>query len=281
MVSKLILVNLSFTIIIFLFNVIFGGSSQVIFIGKYFLLSNDLFWNLQHPWVFFSHLFLSNGLIDLIWDMLILYWFGSIIGEMIGDDKILPIYLLGGIFGSILFIILTNLFYSGNMMISGVSTSVISVMVASAILVPEYRIRLLLFGEVSLKLVVIIYVMIKVLYALSSYNTVYFSLAGGIFMGVYYFYSLKKCIHLHKYVNNVLRYIKGVFSFSKSKQKRDLTVKYKSKETFSKKSEKENIKFKIELDRILDKIKLNGYDNLTEAEKEFLFIASNKTDDFN
>jgi hypothetical protein len=154
-------------------------------------------------------------------------------------------------------------------------------MVTSAMLVPEYKLRLLIFGEVSLKIVVIIYVVIEFLYALSSYNTVYFSMIGGIFMGVYYIYSLRKGKDLHKYINSVLKYVKSLFSFSGSKQKRDLTVKYKSKDVFSKKSSAKNENFKKELDRILDKIKINGYDNLTEAEKEFLFIASNKTDDFN
>lgn len=274
MINRLIVVNISFTALFFLFDTLFANQN----LNSYFFLSNDIIWNVKHPWTLITHLFLSKGIIQFIWDMLILYWFGSILGDLIGDKKILPLYIIGGLVGAIFFLFIGYFFYHGSTFITGSGTSVLAIMVASAVLVPDYKIRLLLFGNVPLKIVVVIYVFIQFLYAISSFNSVYLSFLGGIFIGWYYIYSIKKGKGLDRLFYYVVDYFKQLFSFTKNKQKRNLSVKYKSKDFGSnKKNSGANDKeFQKELNRILDKIKIQGYDKLSESEKEFLFIASKR-----
>ena len=274
MVNRLIVVNIGITALFFLLNILFANSS----VNKYLFLSNDIIWDIKHPWTLITHLFLSKGIIQFIWDMLILYWFGSILGDLIGDKKILPLYIIGGLVGALFFLFFGHFFYNGSVFITGASTSVLSIMVASAVLVPDFKIRLLLFGNVTLKIVVVVYVFIQFLYAISSFNPVYFSFGGGILIGWYYIYTIKKGKGLDGLFYYVLDYFKQLFSFAQNKQKRNLSVKYKSKDFGSNKSNggKNDKEFQKELDRILDKIKIQGYEKLTESEKEFLFIASKR-----
>ena len=271
MVTKLILINLAFTALLFLVNAISGRD-----VVRYFLVSDNFMWDITHPWVFFTHLFISNNLMDLIWNMLILYWFGSIIGDMIGDDKVLPVYIMGGVFGAIVYILFMNITgIAGFRFIAGSNTSVLAITVASAVLVPNYNMRLLLIGNVSLKIVVIIYVLLQLVYAYTGYNDILYSLIGGVVFGWLYIYSISKPWRLDLKFNNIFEKIKQLFSFSKKyKQNKNLSVKYKSKGAYFEKKSKSKAEFDRKLDDILKKIKESGYESLTESEKEFLFLAS-------
>lgn len=62
--------------------------------------------------------------------------------------------------------------------------------------------------------------------------------------------------------------------------KSPLKVKYKArniiKASGNRKSDNDNLPHQERVDAILEKIKAQGYDNLTDEEKEFLFQASKK-----
>ena len=272
MVTKLIMVNLGFSILLFLMNALIGNISFTHSVTKYFLVSENYIWDLTHPWVILTHLFVSNNLMDLIWNMLILYWFGSILGDMVGDDKVLPVYILGGVFGALVYIFVLNIIgIAGFGFITGCNTAVLSLIVASAVLVPNYNIRLLIFGNVELKIVVIIYVLLQLVYAYTSYNNLFYALLGGVLFGWLYIYSFSKVWRLDLKFNNFLKAV----SFKRSNLNKNLSVKYKSKGVFyNKKIEKSKKEFDKKLDDILKKIKEKGYESLTESEKEFLFLAS-------
>ncbi len=279
MVTKLILLNLAVTVFLFLINIVLGNFAFSNEITKYFLISDNYYWDLTHPWVFITHLFISNNIIDLIWNMFILYWFGAIVGDMIGDDKVLPVYIMGGVFGALTYIIFTNVFgIAGFRYITGCNTAILSIAVASAVLVPNYNIRLFIFGNVTLKIIVIIYVLLQLVYAYTSFNDIFYSLIGGIVFGWFYIYSISKSWRLDSKFNNVFKNIISLFSFSYNrKQNKSLSVKYKSKGVFYKeKNDKSEIEFNKNLDDILKKIKETGYDSLSDSEKEFLFLASKK-----
>ncbi len=272
MVTKLIIVNLGFSIFLFLIGVLTGNSNFAHTVTKYFLVSDDFIWDLMHPWVIFTHLFVSNNLMDLIWNMLILYWFGSILGDMVGDNKVLPVYIMGGVFGALLYIFVINITgTSGFGFITGCNTAVLSLTVASAVLVPNYNVRLLIFGNVELKIVVIIYVLLQLVYAYTSYNNVFYSLLGGVVFGWLYIYSFNKTWRLDMKFNNIIKAV----SFKKSNLNKNLSVKYKSKGAFyDKKIENSKKEFDKKLDDILKKIKEKGYESLSDSEKEFLFLVS-------
>ena len=106
MLTRIILVNIGGFLLLLLARLIlpaFGGL-EVFENFKYALMIGaDWRHNLIHPWVFITHMFLHEGLWHLLWNMFGLYWFGRIVGDLLGDRRVLPIYLLSGFAGGVVF----------------------------------------------------------------------------------------------------------------------------------------------------------------------------------
>ncbi len=272
MVNRLIVVNIFAGLIYLFLNLLLGNSLTGVNIRMYYMLSLDPVWDLKHPWVFITHLFGSVSILHFIFSMFFIYWFGTIIGDLVGDKKILPLYILGGLSGAISFLILGFLFMPGTIyFIYGLDSIVLSFAIASAVLVPDYQLRLILIGNVRLKIVVFIFVFIEFLYAVSSYNPVYFSYIGSVIFGWFYIYSMRRGFDISTKFNKII----NIFLSFKNKQNRNLSVSFKA--DMKRISNRENdFQHQKELDRILDKIKKEGYENLSEEEKEFLFLASKR-----
>lgn len=205
--------------------------------------------------------------------MILFYWFGSVIGDLLGDDKILPLYLISGLLGSAIFMIFTNLLNLDYFYISGVESGVIGTMVAAAVLVPDYRFDLVLIGKVRIKFIVIAVIAIDLLFLYASSRYQYLSFPGAILAGWYFILSIKagKGIHVpvNNFISNLNVFFKNIFKTKKGR----LKLEHKAK---SGQNQKSNDTDTEKLNHILDKIKIGGYDSLTEEEKHFLFRASNK-----
>ena len=61
---------------------------------------------LLRPWTIVTNLFIHGGLWHIIANMLTLYFFGTYLSRLVGDNKFLITYFGGGILGNILFILL-------------------------------------------------------------------------------------------------------------------------------------------------------------------------------
>lgn len=61
---------------------------------------------LQQPWTIVTNLFVHSGLWHILANMLTLYFFGSYLSRLVGDNRFLVVYFGGGILGNILFILL-------------------------------------------------------------------------------------------------------------------------------------------------------------------------------
>ncbi|MFC1897208.1 rhomboid family intramembrane serine protease [Chloroflexota bacterium] len=61
---------------------------------------------LSRPWTMLTNMFMHSGLWHFFANMLALYFFGSYLSRLIGDNKLLIVYFSGGILGNILYILL-------------------------------------------------------------------------------------------------------------------------------------------------------------------------------
>ncbi|MCD6230884.1 MAG: rhomboid family intramembrane serine protease [Dehalococcoidia bacterium] len=61
---------------------------------------------LHQPWTIVTSMFLHAGWGHIIFNMISLYFLGSFLVRLIGENKFLLVYLVGGVAGNILFIIL-------------------------------------------------------------------------------------------------------------------------------------------------------------------------------
>ncbi|MFN4081900.1 MAG: rhomboid family intramembrane serine protease, partial [Saprospiraceae bacterium] len=56
------------------------------------------------PWSLLTHFFLHDSIWHLIHNIFGLMIFGSVVGDLMGNRRVLPIYLLGGLAGAIVFL---------------------------------------------------------------------------------------------------------------------------------------------------------------------------------
>ena len=104
MISRIIILNaLVFVLLIFIklglmsTGESYGSNLQAF--TRYISLNESMIFNLKHPWVFVTHAFTHFGFFHVLFNMLMLLWFGRIVGDLLGDRRILPIYILGIIAG--------------------------------------------------------------------------------------------------------------------------------------------------------------------------------------
>ncbi len=213
---------------------------------------------LSHFYTLITYQFFHADIFHILFNMLWLYWMGQLFLDFLKSRQFHFVYIGGGIAGALFFALMYNLipaFQSAaqTSTVIGASAAVMAIFVAVATLVPDYSIRLLLIGNVKLKYIVIVYIILDII-AMKSYN------AGG------------SIAHLGGALFGFV-YIKLLQSGT------DLSMIFKKtpKMRVVKNETPKNTSIPInqqEIDAILDKISKTGYDKLSREEKETLFNAS-------
>jgi membrane associated rhomboid family serine protease len=282
-VTRLIIINTIVFLFVSLVRIIvfLSGENNVFASFERFLLSNlslpSSFEGVLHkPWTLVTYMFTHIALMHIFWNMISLYWFAEILSGYTSAKKIIPLYLLGGIAGALVTIIILTLVPSlqgFRAPMIGASAGVTAIIVAAATLVPNVRMNLMFIGPVKLLYVALAFILIDIL-NVASYDNIGGNLAhlGGALMGYLFIVQYKKGKDMATPFNRFFDWISGLFKgSSKSKMKvihkRNLTdEEYNHNKIVSQK----------QLDAILDKISRSGYESLSKTEKEMLFRESNK-----
>ena len=228
---------------------------------------------LLRPWTVITYMFTHKDIWHILFNMLWLYWFGTIFLEYLDQRKLVSVYLLGGLSGALVYVLSFNIFPAFKEMVSesvaiGASASVMAIVIAVAAYVPNYSINMLFIGRIK-----IIYVAL-VIFVLTS--AVDFSVnsggklahIGGALFGYLYTINLKKGHDVGKWINKIIDFFATLF-----KPRKKLKVTYKKPKTdYEYNSIKTDHQAKINM--ILDKISKGGYDSLTKEEKDALFNES-------
>lgn len=222
---------------------------------------------IKRPWSLITYMFLHDGVLHLIFNMLWLYWMGNLLHEYLGNKRVYQAYFLGGIFGGLVYILAYNIFplFATVKVVAfalGASAGVLSVTVAVATLLPDYEVKLLLFGFVRLKWIALVIVVLDLLGISGGNAGGHIAHLGGAAFGFMFIRYLYK----HTFFEGMFDRLSGIF-----KKKSRLKVHYK---TTYMKTENEKKPSEQEIDLILDKINKSGYDSLSKLEKEQLFKAS-------
>jgi membrane associated rhomboid family serine protease len=280
--SRLIIVNIAVFIFILLLKIILqsiGGGDPVLYhkVIRFFEISNNFWYNLTHPWAIVTHMFMHEGLLHLVFNLLWLYWFGRILGDLAGDKHILPLYILGGVSGGLLFIILGGFLYVSAYAL-GASAAVTAIGVAAAMIAPDYNIRLILIGDVKLKFVVAALLVLDLISIANNVNTGgHLAHLGGAMMGWFYIFSLKQGRDFSAYFSWKINLTSNEAERRKTKAKKESSPFQKVfRSGSSKGSHKTDSDHESTLNAILDKINEQGYDSLSDEEKDFLYKASRK-----
>jgi len=230
---------------------------------------------LTRPWTLITYMFVHKDVWHILFNMLWFYWFGNIFLEYLDQRKLVAVYLLGGISGAIVYILSFNIFpaFSGVVAESvaiGASASVMAVVIAIAVYVPDYTVQLFLFGKVKIKyLALAIFVFTSIMdFSVNSGGKL--AHIGGAFFGYFYTLNLRQGRDIGKGMNRIIDFFATLF-----KPRRKLKVTHKKVAT-EYEYNKVIAEHQARVNIILDKISKGGYDSLTKVEKEILFNESQK-----
>jgi len=230
---------------------------------------------LGKPWTLITYMFTHREILHILFNMLWLYWFGSIFLEFLDQKKLVAVYLLGGICGAVVYIIAFNVFPVFDQMVSesiaiGASASVMAIVVSIAVYVPDYTVILFLIGRVRIKYIAIgIFILTSVLdFSVNTGGKL--AHLGGALLGFIYTINLRRGRDLGRGINSVLDNIVTLF-----KPRKKIRVTYK-KPVNDYEYNKAKAEHQQRINKILDKISKGGYDSLTKEEKELLFKEGQK-----
>lgn len=271
--SRLILINviiwiicLFISVFTWLFNI-----SDISFVTKLFAVPSDISVLAEKPWSVFTYMFLQEQFGHLFFNMLMLYYGGKIFLQYFSQKQLLWTYIVGGLAGALFFILAFNAFpvfedMKGHAFALGSSASVLSILIAAATYRPEHTLNLFLLGQVKMKWVAIVFVIIDFLSITKGNSGGHIAHLGGALWGFLYALMLKNNFEFRKI-------------FKKKAKIRVKTVNseyYHQRPKTDEEYNAERAQEQEEIDRILEKIAKNGYSSLNDKEKEFLFKQSKK-----
>lgn len=231
------------------------------------------------PWSILTYMFLHADIWHILFNMLWLYWFGTLFLQSYSAKHLRGLYLLGGICGGLLYMLSFNLFpyfrpHLHHAFMLGASASVLAIVAATAYREPNYPIRLLLLGTIRLKYLALIVIGTDLLLITSTNSGGHIAHIGGALAGLWFAHSLSKGSDITVWINRTIDRIVGLFS-NKPKQpkmKANYGGNHQADYDYNARKKARN----EEVDRILDKLKKSGYENLTNEEKKTLFEASRR-----
>jgi membrane associated rhomboid family serine protease len=205
---------------------------------------------LTKPWTIITYGFFHQSFIDLFFNMLLLFYFGSIFLDFDKPKKFYQIFTSGIISGGLFFLLSYRWLPSSYVNITpllGVSAGLMAIMTYISMKMPQYQINIRFIGYVKLIHILIFFVAFNLLQLPLGNPGGYFAHLGGLAIG-FIFFVIEKNLNKPKSI------------FDKNyKSKKD---KYLPKNT--------------KINFLLDKIRQSGYESLSEEEKEYLFRQSDK-----
>ena len=266
-VERIILLNVSIFVLTYLFNT-FSFLFQIDgnFIVNWFSLQPDFGLLLMRPWTIVSYGFLHLGFFHILFNMLVLYYFGNLFIDFFNAKQFLLYLILGIISGGFIYMLSYNYLpglKTQESLLVGASAGVMAIVIGIASHIPHYSLHFRFIGNIKLLYIAIGLVVLDVVQIPTGNAGGHLAHLGGSLLGFV----------MTNYLHQGNSLIKWMIGATTKKEKRPLKTVYKStrKTTYHKKETKSEEQARI--DAILDKISKSGYDTLTKEEKDYLFKA--------
>jgi membrane associated rhomboid family serine protease len=288
-ITRLIMVNVAVFLAIMLFKLVLTLSygfnpDPTVFsrVTRYLLLSDDPLWNLRHPWVLVTHMFTHTGFFHLLFNMLVLYWFGRITGDLLGDHRMTGLYLYAGLFGALVYMLTAPLIYPGPSTLHGASAAAMGIVAAAGLTAPDYQMRLLLIGDVRLKYIVAALILIYLIGIANLDNAGgHMAHLGGAAFGFFYVHMLRQGVDLTRGFRRLAGLLDRRERTPRRAVKRKVPLEVRHRATKASGTASQPLfpgdgpsDEESRLNAILEKIKRSGLDSLDDEEKRFLNEAS-------
>ena len=205
----------------------------------------------NYTYQIFTYMFLHGGFLHLLFNMFVLWMFGTEIELTWGSKPFARFYLLSGIAGGLLSLATNSLFPAG--LIVGASGAIYGVMIAYWLMFPNRVLYLYFVIPVKVRWAIPAFLLLGFLFG--GAGTAHMAHLGGALFGLIYLKSDWRWFRLGKAVKD-LKYKRQTARLNKNRQQAEDTMK--------------------RVDSILDKINAVGIENLSKEEREFLEKASSE-----
>lgn len=232
-------------------------------------------------WTPVTYMFLHDGLFHLLGNMLGLFFIGRALCQLIGNQRFLIIYFVGGVLGGLLQILVSR-----HVPVIGASGGVFAILIALAALMPHHRITMLLFFVIpirtTLKRMAIFVLAFDVALMVLSYIEMFSSLSipnighlahlGGAAFGFVYIRYFLKNSQEREFERQRTEQQKARFG-TRSIVDAEEVQQPVAKRPVSFRGERSSY-VSPDVDAILDKISAEGMQSLTDEERRLLADSS-------
>lgn len=203
---------------------------------------------IKKPWTILTYMFVHERLLSFLPNMIWLFLFGNILESGMRSNRLLPIYIMGGLIGGLVYVISSSLLHI-NYYATSASISVMTIAAVITTLKHDYKVFQSVNGGFSLWILTLIYAILTLITIGSLPNIL--AHIGGIAFGYFFVRQLRKGKDCTLWLANILNKLSTAFeptsTLESNAGNREAT-----------------------LNRILDKISSKGLRSLSKEEKTFL-----------
>lgn len=284
--TRIIYVNIAVFIIAKLLSVILtlslGNNESQFLLLDILAVPADTVHLLSRFWTIITYQFTHLDFVHIAMNLWFLHIFSRLFLEYYTRRQVLSVYIWGGIWGAILYILAYNYipYYSESItsgQMIGASASILAIVVATALAAPDREVQLVLIGRVKLKYLAGITLLIDLMSVTSTNAGGHIAHLGGAIAGFWFAHEyMNKNRDITKWIAKSIDWITSLSVPSKKTKHPHM----KARPTQGREAERDYNKRKQNrshnIDRILEKVKSSGYNSLSQTEKDELFKESAK-----
>ena len=249
------------------------------FLECYLLFSTRLGFLVFEWWRFVGFQFLHANFSHVLFNMLGLYFFGIMVERYLGPKRYLAFYLLCGICGALMYLALNLTGYAITMIFQqpvrfpgllfddpstplvGASAGIFGVLMAGAYIAPREIVYI--FGLIPIRLNILAYALVAIaLFTVLTGGENAGGQAGHLGGAIAGYYFVRRPYHLHGFLDLLGRVDPTSHHYRQRQERQRIATRRAGRDD--------------EVDRILDKINVEGVHSLTESEKRTLHEASQR-----
>jgi membrane associated rhomboid family serine protease len=144
---------------------------------------------IERPWTILTSMFVHESFWHIFGNMLTLFFFGRVLYQIVGLNRFLAVYFIGGILGNVVFILLNM---STMNLVIGASGAVFAVAGALAVMMPKLQVRVYFVIPMPLWSVVLIFFGLWSIPNFISPNIAWQAHMGGLVTGLVAGYIFRK-----------------------------------------------------------------------------------------
>ena len=218
----------------------------------------------QQPWAILTHPFIYEGIFEVLFDCLWLYWIGTLFLNLLGKRQFWMVFGGGLLGGALLYLLLGQFgIFQEESYWNSTAFGLAALIGSITVLTPSMEVRLFLFGNVKFKTIALVYLSLDLIFTGLVNAQAILPYVAMVGYGMTFMYQLKKGNDWS-----------AVLKLRKRRKLKVIHNKKTERVTAPGRKHTTDMPNQEEIDRILDKISQSGYDNLTSYDKEVLFRAS-------